>query len=159
MAVWFLLSDASRYSNTAEHNEKKHEKVRQVGKLSPRGSPSRVQTVKAETKLGNDVFPQPRIKWLWTRRLVQTGAVKCSGCDGEAVSWLSDAWRVSGLNKVIKMLIKKQVVKRDNYGNVFNWLTIMFSKAHLASQQLRNTGMKMPLIEGQKIWGKNSRDI
>lgn len=62
MAVWFLLSDASRYSNTAEHNEKKHEKVRQVGKLSPRGSPSRVQTVKAETKLGNDVFPQPRIK-------------------------------------------------------------------------------------------------
>lgn len=30
-------------------------------------------------------------------------------------------------------------------------LTIMFSKAHLASQQLRNTGMKMSFIEGQKI--------
>ena len=30
-------------------------------------------------------------------------------------------------------------------------LTIMFSRAHLASQQLRNTGMKMFLIGGQKI--------
>lgn len=31
----------------------------------------------------------------------------------------------------------------------------MFSKAHLASQQLRNTGMKMFLIEGQKICGES----
>lgn len=45
-------------------------------------------------------------------------------------------------------------VNRNWCGFIWQWLTltIMLSRAHLASQQLRNTGINRFLSGGQKIW-------
>lgn len=79
---------------------------------------------------------------------------KCYDAEGwNDGRWIAVSWSSRTLTGLLKRRLKTSFYQKQSSSSVLR-LTIMFSRAHFASQQLRNTGMKMFRIEGQNICGE-----